>query len=219
MSAAHSRGMRASTTFQSMTDLKPGVGITVDGRPATVISLGVGPAGRPARFVQLEDGQVIRVERATCRGFDLQVTADDKALRRAARLINLGMANPLITEVRDYLRSDWRGGTVTIVHMAGCGCKAPGETRPLARDKVVDTVLAGGSLWADCATEAACVDPDSLPGDLDLSTLVGRPVTYHGLPGTITKTAGSRVKVAHDSPAGSTRWVTLNEVTLLAKGA
>lgn len=219
MSAAHSRGMRASTTFQSMTDLKPGVGITVDGRPATVISLGVGPAGRPARFVQLEDGQVIRVERATCRGFDLQVTADDPTLSRAARLINLGMARPVILERRVHIDRYAHVRIARIAHLAGCTCVNMDDTRSLGRDEVISAVLSDRLLWAECATSAARVDPEPTPDRIDMSTLVGRPVNHqHGI-GRVAATQPGRVQVVFDGPPFGVHWLPMHDVTLLAEGA
>lgn len=219
MSAAHSRGMRASTAFRSMADLKPGVGITVDGQPATVISLGVGPRDRPARFAQLEDGQLIRVERADCRGFALQVTADDKTLRRATRLINLGMARPLILERRVHIDRYAHVRIARVAHLAACRCANLDDTRNLGRDEVISAVLSDRLLWAECATSAARVDAAPLPDRFDLSTLVGRLASHQDSIGTITGTQPGQVLVAFNGPPYGVRWLPMQDVTLLAKGA
>lgn len=180
------------TNAQTVLDLKPGVMVTVAGRPATVISSATAFHGRPSRFVQFEDGshaQVV-VEDGTPK-----VVADAAALRQRTRLFNALMTGgarlqPVWRACPSDNSNRMQAVQAALVHLFGCACPGPLDGRRLCPDDITDLVVDstvkllnyGGSTrtvpsLAPCVVEAAGDSPLGLPG-VPIEALIGAQCTY-----------------------------------------
>lgn len=190
-------------------DLKPGRQVVIDGRLGTVIDAAATPRGGPGRFVQFDDGSVVRVEKTPSRVFGLQVTADADALRRQTRILNV-FASRRAYERR--VESMWwgSGGSRLLrhivyaeVHVGECACPGPETARALPPSAPPDMMLTGVGRtsgnpvrWADCVTSAAGVTPDR---PLVQGGIVGTAVRAGKHTGTIVEAGEGSITIKVDS--------------------
>lgn len=113
----------------SLTDLAPGRRFNLFGEIVTVVSPAKTQAGRPARYVQFEDGRFATVARMQGHdGFHLYVDLDDEEIRDQTHILNrlahghVAFRRLMIwTDSRGRLHASW----VVDVHARACSCDRP----------------------------------------------------------------------------------------------